>query len=191
MDSSLSNKNFGCGLDGGLRWKNIKQARVINKYQKKCKMVSLSLTDDKGFEKEAWKWKQDRGGKRYEDVLRMEIENKACQALKSIHSVSVAKDCWNLRSFRKGVLRGVCTNFNSPIDTERAELAAVEDPSLSGVLNTPKAKKWEKGGLKFVESKENLEFGVSRKSQESQFISKVKEATLKLREMRRRCSLFH
>lgn len=185
MDSSLNNKNFDCRADGGLSWKNIKQARVINKYQKKCKMTSLSLTDDKEFEKQVSEWKLERESRRYEDVLRMEIENKTCQALKSIKSVG--KDCWNLRSFRKGGLRGICTNYNSPIDTERAELPTGEDQPISGLLNTPKAKKWEK---KSLGSKENFEFGVSGKTTESLLLNKVKEATLKLREMRKKCSLF-
>lgn len=204
MESNSDHKNFGTKGGKILKLKSIKQARVLNQFQKKRKMMSVSLTD-KEFEKQLSELKQynlNEINKKFDtDALKSEIQNAASQALKSIHCISHSKDSWNLKSFRNIGMKNLYSASNSPLVTERACQCTSANQSFSFHQSTPKVKNGKiplnesrNKNFNFVENtdfKENLEFTSSNTTKEHQFIDKVKQATQKLREMRKKFSVFH
>lgn len=204
MESNSDHKNFGSKGGRILKLKSIKQARVLNQFEKKRKMMSASLTD-KEFEKQLSELKQfnlnEINKKIDPDALKSEIQNAACQALKSFQCISQNKESWNLKSFRNIGMKNLYTTSNSPLVTERACQCSSANQSFSYHQSTPKTKNIKIPGnesknkilnsYKNTDFKENLEFPPSTAAQEHQFIDKIKQATQKLREMRKKFSVFH
>jgi hypothetical protein len=122
--------------------------------------------------------------------LKKEITTATSKALEIAQNYSLSKNTLNLRSSRRLAHQQKFTFEGSPLLTERASCSSYfELGSLK--VETPKmsSKRTQKNQLlNKQELSKDLE--VSGLSKENIFISKVRQATLKLREMRKKLYQF-